>query len=119
MFASKTIAGSELVHLGASIYSYNLSDYEHRQIIGFFQFGCPVVRDMNTQLEMGGINHKGTTDHAEQVVPSGDQLPFLLSALDRRIIMDCNWLIGISFNDGIDKDSHLGEPLNLSHTIIN
>ena len=87
MFATKTTAGSGLVHLGASICSSNLSDYEHRQVIGFLQFGWPVVRDMNTELEMGGINHKGVTDHAEQVVPSGVQLPCLLSALDRREII--------------------------------
>ena len=37
---------------------------------------------------------------------------------DRRIIMDCSWLIGVSLNDGISKDIYLGELCNLKYPTL-
>ena len=36
----------------------------------------------------------------------------------RRIIMDCSWPIGVSLNDGIDKDSYLGRPIKLVYPTV-
>ena len=35
-----------------------------------------------------------------------------------RIIMDCSWPIGCSLNDGIDKDSYLGNTVSLSYPTV-
>ena len=36
----------------------------------------------------------------------------------RRIILDCSWPLGVSLNEGIDKDHYLGGETNLRYPTI-
>ena len=122
-----------------------LTDYHDKQVIQFLQYGWPVDRDPDTPLEMGGVNHKGATDHQQHVdkyiskemdkgavigpfeaIPFKD-VPVAISPIstrakkdsdDRRIIMDCSWPIGASLNDGLEKDRYLGQPIHLKYPTV-
>ena len=119
-----------------------LKDYHDKEIIDYLVYGWPIVRDMDIPLEMAGINHKGATNYADHVdrylereiklgatigpfeaIPFKDA-PVAISPLStrekkqsesRRIIMDCSWPLGVSLNDGIDKDQYMGSPTQLKY----
>ena len=96
-------------------------------------------------LELGAINHKGATNYPDQVdkyiekeielgatIGPFECIPFKNTPVaispistrekrvssDRRIILDCSWPIRASLNDGIDKDSYLGQEVNLKYPTI-
>ena len=123
-----------------------LVDYHDKEIIHLLQYGWPVERDMSIPLEMGGRNHKGATDFQSDVdkyidkeialgamigafdaIPFDSSVPVAISPLSsrpkkgtdkRRIIMHCSWPIGSSLNDGIDKNSYLGDTIKLVYPTV-
>ena len=121
-----------------------LLGYHDQQIVELLKFGFPIDRNMDVALELFTINHKGATqfesaidDYIQKELELGamiglfDNIPFrcpvAISPLSsrpkkesakHRIIMDCSWPIGMSLNDGIDKDKYLGNPTNLKYPTI-
>ena len=121
-----------------------LADYEDRWILDTLRYGWLIDRDPEKPLEMGGINHKGATEHEKhiddyierEIAPGAmigpfECIPFksqvAISPLStrakkdseqRRIVMDCSWPIGFSLNDGLDKDMYLNQSITLKYPTI-
>ena len=97
-----------------------------------------------TPPEDGGCNHKGATKYEFQIdayirkelglgtmIGLFENIPFkgpvAISPLStrpkhdsdtRRVIMDCSWPIGVSLNDGIDKNQYLDKTVDLKYPTI-
>ena len=121
-----------------------LTDYHDQQVIDFITFGFPICRNEDHPLEMGGRNHKGATEFEQQIddyianeIKLGATLgpfenipfrsPVTISPLSSRpkkgtgkcrIIMDCSWPIGFSLNDGMEKDSYMGQSISLKYPTV-
>ena len=123
-----------------------LADYHDSDVVKYLQYGWPIERDPQVELKRGDRNHKGATEFPEQVdeyidkeiqmgaiigpfdsIPFNDNVQVGVSPIStrpkcesdkRRIILDCSWPVGWSLNDGIVKDSYLGECVNLKYPTI-
>ena len=122
-----------------------LHDYHDKEVLQYLEYGFPVDRDDEVQLELGGLNHRGATDHPQHIdeyikkeielgamIGPFDNIPFksapvAISPLStrpkkgttaHRIIMDCSWPLGSSLNDGISKTQYQGENIELKYPTI-
>ena len=122
-----------------------LVDYHDREVLKYLQFGWPIDRDNDAPLEMGGHNHKGTTEYPDHIdkyiakeialgamigpfdVIPFDKVPVGISPLSSRrkkdsvdwcVIMDCSWVIRNSLNDGLDKNKYMGQSIRLVYPTV-
>lgn len=121
-----------------------LRDYPDNIICEFLEFGWPLGYHSEVLPVFDLRNHRGAlnfpaavesylTDeiHLGRVAGPFDVIPFtdafVASPLntvpkrdssERRVIVDLSWPCGHSVNDGIPRDSFLGDPLDLSYPTI-
>ena len=121
-----------------------LTNYHDREIVDMLKYGFPIEHSDTATLEMGDRNHLGATNYAEHIdkyvkkevklggtIGPFDAIPFKckvgISPLssrskkgtaERRVILDCSWPLGRSLNDGMSKDSYLGECIDLKYPTV-
>ena len=122
-----------------------LKDYDDYEVTEWLKYGFPISRDPNADPPVpSNCNHKGATEYPDAVdeylkreIEKGATIgPFTLppfvkdigispissrpkkDSQERRIILDLSWPHGNSVNDGIDKFSYCGEPVELTYLTV-
>ena len=110
----------------------NLRNYHDIQVCEFLEYGWPMDYTPSQLLMRADQNHQSARAYPQHVETyldkeqrcgalmgpcksAGLQISPLMSgekrnSQSRRIIMDISWPPGASVNDGIPKDTYLGEP---------
>lgn len=131
--------------LNIAVWRQKLERYSDKIVCEFLQFGFPLDFDKSRELSLNERrNHKGARDHpkfidkylqrecdAERIAGPFRKNPFsvplIVSPLntvpkdsvdERRVIVDLSWPSGLSVNDGISKDSYLGEIIDLHYASV-
>jgi hypothetical protein len=133
-----------LSKINVDFFRSNLSGFHDKGIIEFLEFGWPIGYDKDTLPVSKGNNHKGATEFSDCInsylkkeVSLGATLgpfssnPFLVplaisplntvpkgGTSDRRVIMDLSHPAGSSVNDGVPKNTYLGEEFSLVYPTI-
>ena len=122
-----------------------LLHYEDNIVCDLLEYGFPLDRDKSSKLSFNERrNHKGAREfpdfidkylerecEAKRIAGpfSNDPLsvPLVVSPMntvpkstlnERRVIVDLSWPLGASVNDGISKDTYLGEIIDLHYASV-
>ena len=123
-----------------------LHDYVDYQVCDFLEFGWPINYTATNSPSVPQRNHRSAIQHAAAVdkditkdvnmgallgpfdVNPFSGIPIVISPLqtvakanslnERRIVVDLSFPEGSSVNDGIPKDTFLGEPINLHYPSV-
>ena len=131
--------------LNMKLWRKRLTNYDDRVVCDYLEYGFPLDFNKNNKLSYDERrNHKGAKDYPEFIQRylkkecSASRIagPFAVNPLsvplavspmntvpkasmdERRVIVDLSWPIGLSVNDGISKDSYLGEIIKLHYTSV-
>ena len=131
--------------LNMKMWRKRLSNYSDKIVCDYLEYGFPLDFNKNNKLSYDERrNHKGAKDYPEFIQKylkkecSASRIagPFTVNPLsvplavspmntvpkasmdERRVIVDLSWPIGMSVNDGISKDSYLGEVISLHYTSV-
>lgn len=129
--------------LNLSAWRTELTDYSDKEVCDFMEFGWPIGYNSSCFPQTSQRNHPSATAYPDHVAtyiskeleygalrgpfttppfPMFQTSPLMTcekrDSDSRRVIMDLSFPHGYSVNDGIPKDSYLGEPMALTYAKV-